>query len=313
MNIIFYHPTFDNAYWLSHLQHHLPEANIRIWQPGDSDPADYALVWHPPVEMLAGRESLKAIFALGAGVDSILGRLKTHPDLLPRNVPLYRLEDTGMARQMQEYAVSQVLHWFRRFDDYQLQKQQAQWQPLDDYQPDQFTIGIMGAGVLGNNVAQSLQAWGFPVRCWSRSRKSWPGVESFAGPDELGAFLHGTRVLINLLPSTPETENIINRTLLEQLADDAYLLNLARGVHVVDEDLLAALESGKLKGAMLDVFRREPLPPESDLWRHPRVAITPHIAAVTRPLEAIAFIAKTIGALEQGEATTGQVDLTRGY
>ena len=313
MNIIFYHPTFDNAYWLSHLQHHLPEANIRIWQPGDSDPADYALVWHPPVEMLAGRESLKAIFALGAGVDSILGRMKTHPDLLPRNVPLYRLEDTGMARQMQEYAVSQVLHWFRRFDDYQLQKQQAQWQPLDDYQPEQFTIGIMGAGVLGNNVAQSLQAWGFPVRCWSRSRKSWPGVESFAGPDELGAFLHGPRVLINLLPSTPETENIINRALLEQLADDAYLLNLARGVHVVDEDLLAALESGKLKGAMLDVFRREPLPPESDLWRHPRVAITPHIAAVTRPLEAIAFIAKTIGAQEKGEATTGQVDLTRGY
>lgn len=313
MNIIFYHPTFDNAYWLSHLQHHLPEANIRIWHPGDSDPADYALVWHPPVEMLAGRESLKAIFALGAGVDSILSRLKTHPDLLPRNVPLYRLEDTGMARQMQEYAVSQVLHWFRRFDDYHLQKQQAQWQPLDDYQPDQFTIGIMGAGVLGHNVAQSLQAWGFPVRCWSRSRKSWPCVESFAGPDELPAFLHGTRVLINLLPSTPETENIINRTLLEQLADDAYLLNLARGVHVVDEDLLAALESGKLKGAMLDVFRREPLPPESDLWRHPRVAITPHIAAVTRPLEAIAFIAKTIGALERGEATTGQVDLTRGY
>ncbi|WP_426445129.1 glyoxylate/hydroxypyruvate reductase GhrA [Siccibacter colletis] len=313
MNIIFYHPTFDNAYWLSHLQHHLPEANIRLWQPGDSDPADYALVWHPPVEMLAGRESLKAIFALGAGVDSILSRLKTHPDLLPRNVPLYRLEDTGMARQMQEYAVSQVLHWFRRFDDYQLQKQQAQWQPLDDYQPEQFTIGIMGAGVLGHNVAQSLQAWGFPVRCWSRSRKSWPGVESFAGPDELGAFLHGTRVLINLLPSTPETENIINRALLEQLADDAYLLNLARGVHVVDEDLLAVLASGTLKGAMLDVFRREPLPPESDLWRHPRVAITPHIAAVTRPLEAIAFIAKTIGALERGEATTGQVDLTRGY
>jgi len=313
MNIIFYHPTFDNAYWLSHLQHHLPEANIRIWQPGDSDPADYALVWHPPVEMLAGRESLKAIFALGAGVDSILSRLKTHPDLLPRNVPLYRLEDTGMARQMQEYAVSQVLHWFRRFDDYQLQKQQAQWQPLDDYQPDQFTIGIMGAGVLGHNVAQSLQAWGFPVRCWSRSRKSWPGVESFAGPDELPAFLHGTRVLINLLPSTPETENIINRNLLEQLADDAYLLNLARGVHLVDEDLLAALESGTLKGAMLDVFRREPLPPESDLWRHPRVAITPHIAAVTRPLEAIAYIAKTIGALERNEPTTGQVDLTRGY
>ena len=313
MDIIFYHPTFDNAYWLTHLQQHLPEARVRVWQPGDNQPADYALVWHPPVEMLAGRQSLKAVFALGAGVDAILSRLKTHPDLLPQGVPLYRLEDTGMARQMQEYAVSQVLHWFRRFDDYQAQKQQAQWQPLDEYQPDQFTIGILGAGVLGSKVAESLRAWGFPVRCWSRSRKAWPEVQSFAGQQELDAFLHGTRVLINLLPNTPETENIINRALLDKLADGVYLLNLARGVHVVEQDLLDALNEGTLKAAMLDVFRQEPLPQESDLWRHPRVAITPHVAAVTRPLEAIRYIAETINALERGEATRGQVDLARGY
>ncbi|WP_312274937.1 glyoxylate/hydroxypyruvate reductase GhrA [Pseudescherichia sp.] len=312
MDIIFYHPSFDTQFWLDKLAQTLPHARVREWKPGDNEPVDYALVWHPPVEMLQGR-SLKAVFALGAGVDSILSQLNAHPDMLPESIPLFRLEDTGMALQMQEYAVSQVLHWFRRFDDYQAQKQQARWQALDEYQREDFTIGILGAGVLGAKVAESLQSWGFPLRCWSRSRKSWPGVKSFAGENELSDFLQGTRVLINLLPNTSETRGIINVSLLNQLADNAYLLNLARGVHVVEDDLLQALESGKLKGAMLDVFSKEPLPASSSLWAHPRVAMTPHIAAVTRPNEAIEYIARTITRLEQGEPVTGQVDRTRGY
>ena len=229
------------------------------------------------------------------------------------SIPLFRLEDTGMGRQMQEYAVSKVLHWFRRFDDYQALKLASRWQPLPEYRADEFTIGIMGAGVLGAKVAESLQPWGFPLRVWSRSRKSWPQVQSFAGQAELGGFLQGTRVLINLLPNTAETVGIINQTLLAQLPDESYLLNLARGVHVVEEDLLAALNNGKLKGAMLDVFSREPLPQESPLWAHPRVAMTPHVAAVTRPMEAIAYIAGTISRLERGESVSGQVDRQRGY
>ncbi|QGN37604.1 glyoxylate/hydroxypyruvate reductase GhrA [Klebsiella oxytoca] len=312
MDIIFYHPTFDTSFWISQLEKQLPGSRVREWKSGDDQPADYALVWHPPVEMLQGRE-LKAVFALGAGVDSILSKLREHPEMLPLSTPLFRLEDTGMGLQMQEYAVSQVLHWFRRFDDYQALKQEARWQPLDEYQREDFTIGIMGAGVLGAKVAESLQSWGFPLRSWSRSRKSWPQVTSFAGEKELSDFLRGTRVLINLLPNTAETVGIINQALLSQLPDNSYVLNLARGVHVVEDDLLAALDSGKLKGAMLDVFSREPLPKESPLWRHPRVAMTPHVAAVTRPLEAIAYIAKTIGQLERGETVSGQVDRLLGY
>lgn len=312
MEIIFYHPTFDTQYWIRELEKQLPGARVREWKAGDNQPADYALVWHPPVEMLQGR-ALKAVFALGAGVDSILSKLRDHPDMLPLSIPLFRLEDTGMGRQMQEYAVSQVLHWFRRFDDYQALKLASRWQPLPEYRADEFTIGIMGAGVLGAKVAQSLQPWGFPLRVWSRSRKSWPQVQSFAGQAELGGFLQGTRVLINLLPNTAETVGIINQTLLAQLPDESYLLNLARGVHVVEEDLLAALNNGKLKGAMLDVFSREPLPQESPLWAHPRVAMTPHVAAVTRPMEAIAYIAGTISRLERGESVSGQVDRQRGY
>ena len=312
MEIIFYHPTFDTQYWIRELEKQLPGARVREWKAGDNQPADYALVWHPPVEMLQGR-ALKAVFALGAGVDSILSKLRDHPDMLPLSIPLFRLEDTGMGRQMQEYAVSQVLHWFRRFDDYQALKLASRWQPLPEYRADEFTIGIMGAGVLGAKVAESLQPWGFPLRVWSRSRKSWPQVQSFAGQAELGGFLQGTRVLINLLPNTAETVGIINQTLLAQLPDESYLLNLARGVHVVEENLLAALNNGKLKGAMLDVLSREPLPQESPLWAHPRVAMTPHVAAVTRPMEAIAYIAGTISRLERGESVSGQVDRQRGY
>lgn len=312
MEIIFYYPTFDTQYWIRELEKQLPGARVREWKAGDNQPADYALVWHPPVEMLQGR-ALKAVFALGAGVDSILSKLRDHPDMLPLSIPLFRLEDTGMGRQMQEYAVSQVLHWFRRFDDYQALKLASRWQPLPEYRADEFTIGIMGAGVLGAKVAESLQPWGFPLRVWSRSRKSWPQVQSFAGQAELGGFLQGTRVLINLLPNTAETVGIINQTLLAQLPDESYLLNLARGVHVVEEELLAALNNGKLKGAMLDVFSREPLPQESPLWAHPRVAMTPHVAAVTRPIEAIAYIAGTISRLERGESVSGQVDRQRGY
>lgn len=312
MDILFYHPTFDTAYWIEALSAALPGARVREWKRGDNEHADYALVWHPPVEMLQGRK-LKAVFALGAGVDSILSKLKAHPEMLPEKIPLFRLEDTGMGQQMQEYAVSQVLHWFRRFDDYQAFKQQAHWEPLPDYRREDFTIGILGAGVLGSKVAEALAPWGFPLRCWSRSRKDYPGVESFAGTDELPAFLSGTRVLINLLPNTAETVGIINEALLNQLVDQSYLMNLARGVHLVEPDLLKALDSGKLKGAMLDVYSREPLPEESPLWRHPRVAMTPHVAAVTRPAEAVAYISHTIGEIEKGNPVTGQVDRQRGY
>lgn len=186
MDIIFYHPTFDTQWWIEALRKAIPQARVRAWKSGDNDPADYALVWHPPVEMLAGRD-LKAVFALGAGVDSILSKLKAHPEMLKPSVPLFRLEDTGMGEQMQEYAVSQVLHWFRRFDDYRIQQNSSHWQPLPEYHREDFTIGILGAGVLGSKVAQSLQTWRFPLRCWSRTRKSWSGVQSFAGRKN---FLH---------------------------------------------------------------------------------------------------------------------------
>ncbi|QHM75727.1 Glyoxylate/hydroxypyruvate reductase A [Mixta theicola] len=313
MDIIFYHPTFSAEKWRQGLQQRLPQARLRLWQPGDNQPADYALVRMAPPEMLRGRGELKAIFAIGAGVDDILGQLRRYPDMIDPAVPLFRLEDTGMGLQMQEYAVHTVLGWFRRFDDYRRQQQQAHWQPLPNYRREEFTIGILGAGVLGLGVAESLKGWGFPLRCWSRSPKQLDGIESFHGDEQLAAFLSGTQVLINLLPNTPQTVGIINRSLLNHLNDGAFVMNLARGAHVVEQDLLAALNDNKIKGAALDVFVNEPLPADHPFWHHPGVTITPHNAAVTLPDEAMNYIAGAIQQLEAGRQPEGRVDLTRGY
>ncbi|NIF21840.1 glyoxylate/hydroxypyruvate reductase GhrA [Candidatus Pantoea multigeneris] len=313
MNIIWYHPSMSAEVWLEGMRERLPGVSVRHWQPGDNGPADYALVRKPPNEMLAGRHDLRGVFALGAGVDEIMAQLRDNPDLLPDSVPVFRLEDTGMAIQMQEYAVCQVLNWFRRFDDYRQLQQESRWLELPEYRRETFTVGILGAGVLGQSVAQSLKPWGFPLRSWSRSKKQIDGVTSFAGQESLSDFLQGTQVLINLLPSTPQTVNIINASLLAQLPHGAFFLNLARGAHVVEDDLLAALESGQIKGAALDVFQVEPLALDHPFWRHPRVTVTPHNAAVTLPGESMDYYAHAITLLEAGEMPAGQVDRQRGY
>ncbi|MEN4143724.1 glyoxylate/hydroxypyruvate reductase GhrA [Serratia marcescens] len=313
MNIIYYHPLFNAQEWLAGIKQRLPQAEIREWQRGDERPADYALVWRPPHEMLANRRDLKAVFALGAGVDAILDQERKHPGTLPAGVPLLRLEDTGMAQQMQEYALSYALRYFRRFDEYQALQQRQEWQPLDPHSLDDFTIGILGAGVLGQSVARKLTEFGFRVRCWSRSAKQIDGVQSFAGEAQRAAFLDGVKLLINLLPNTPETVGILNRELFAQLSTGAYLINIARGAHLVEADLLAALEQGQLAAATLDVFARESLPQDHPFWRHPRVTITPHIAAITLPQQAMDQIAANIRALEAGHAPAGVVDRQRGY
>ncbi|MBP1129228.1 glyoxylate/hydroxypyruvate reductase A [Serratia sp. PL17] len=313
MDILFYHPFFNAQEWIAGISQRLPQVRVRAWQPGDDRPADYALVWRPPHEMLAHRGALKGVFALGAGVDAILDQERQHPGTLPAGVPLVRLEDTGMAQQMQEYALSYVLRYFRRFDEYQLLQQQQEWRPLDPHQQDHFTIGILGAGVLGKSVAQKLTAFGFNVRCWSRSPKQIDGVQSFAGTEQRAAFLDGVQLLINLLPNTPETAGILNQQLFAHLAPGAYLINLARGAHLVEDDLLQALEQGQLAAATLDVFVNEPLPQTHPFWRHPRVTITPHIAAITLPEVAMDQIAANILALEAGQVPAGLVDVERGY
>jgi glyoxylate/hydroxypyruvate reductase A len=294
--------------WRDALVHALPEGEVRPWEPGLAWRADYAAVWYPAAEVLAGQTGLKAIFNLGAGVEATLKRIA-----LPPGVPLIRLENAGMARQMVEYVTWAVLRYFRRLDVYAAQQSRVEWKLHRPLQHADFPVGVMGIGVLGAHVARALAALGFPVLGWSRSRKSVEGVRCFAGPAELDGVLAGSRALVCMLPLTPDTEGLLGRRTLWKLPAGSYVINVARGGLVVDDELLAALDAGHVAGATLDVFHEEPLPPAHRYWRHPNVFITPHASAITLLEDAAAQIAAKIRRLERGEPVSGVVDPGRGY
>ncbi|OAJ60378.1 glyoxylate/hydroxypyruvate reductase A [Paraburkholderia ginsengiterrae] len=313
MKILFYMPHSDAAAWLDDFARALPEAELREWRPGDTAPADFAVVWRPPREMLAGRDDLRAIFNLGAGVDAILALEHEHPGTLPRNAPLIRLEDTGMAPQMAEYVAHAVLRYLRRFDEYQTLQNERRWEVLEPHPRETFTVGVLGLGVLGAHVAQTVAALGVPVRGYSRGARQIDGIATFAGEAQFDAFLDGVKVLVNLLPHTPDTVDVLNTRTFAKLARGAYLINVARGGHLVETDLLDALASGQLTAATLDVFRNEPLPQDHPFWREPRITITPHISALTLREESVDQVALKIGALARGESVSGVVSRERGY
>jgi glyoxylate/hydroxypyruvate reductase A len=313
MKILFYMPHADAAAWLHDFARALPEADLREWQPGDTAPADFAVVWRPPHEMLAGRDDLRAIFNLGAGVDAILALEHERPGTLPRNARLIRLEDTGMGPQMAEYVTHAVLRYLRRFDEYQTLQNERRWHVLDPHPRDTFTVGVLGLGVLGAQVAQAVAAFGMPVRGYSRGARQIDGITTFAGAAQFDAFLDGVKVLVNLLPHTPDTRDVLNARTFSKLAHGAYLINVARGGHLVEADLLDALASGQLTAATLDVFREEPLPADHPFWQAPRITITPHVSALTLREESVEQVARKIEALMRGESVGGVVSLERGY
>ncbi|WP_432258950.1 2-hydroxyacid dehydrogenase [Cupriavidus sp. TMH.W2] len=299
--------------WIAGFAEALPEARCATWEDSRGEPADYAVVWRPPVEMLRGRSDLKAVFNLGAGVDGILRLRDEAPDALPAGVPIVRLDDAGMAAQMAEYVAHAVLRYFRKLDAYEAQQRAGNWKFLKPHRRADFTVGVMGVGTLGTHIARTLAGFGFPVRGWSRTARVIEGVSGFYGDAGQAPFLDGLRVLVNVLPLTPQTENILNAGLFARLARGAYVINVARGQHLVEEDLLAAVQSGQVGGATLDVFRTEPLPAEHPFWQEPRITITPHISALTLREDSITQIAGKIRALRAGQPIAGVVDVQRGY
>ncbi|TDQ41783.1 2-hydroxyacid dehydrogenase [Tepidicella xavieri] len=316
MNIVFCCTDTRPEPWLEGLQAALPEAQVTLWRPvpeplgvaTEAASADYAVVWAPPQAFIDSQPRLKALFNIGAGVDALL-RLR-----LPPGLPVVRLDDAGMAVQMAEYVCHAVIRHFRELDPYRQAQARHEWAFRKPQRREDFAVGVMGLGVLGTRVAQALRAFEFPVHGWSRSPKALEGVRTFHGEgDGLRRFLAASRVLVNLLPLTPQTRDILNRDTLSRLQPGGYLINVARGAHLVEEDLLALLDSGHLAGATLDVFRTEPLPPEHPFWAHPRITVTPHTAARTLRDESIAQIARKIRALEQGQPIAGVVDRARGY
>ncbi|MBC7681509.1 MAG: glyoxylate/hydroxypyruvate reductase A [Ferruginibacter sp.] len=310
MRIALYNPDGPTEFWIHGLHAVWPEAEVALWRPG-SVPADFAIAWAPPQAFFDEQPGLQAVFNLGAGVDALM-RLR-----IPPQTQVVRLEDAGMAVQMAEYVCHAVLRHFRGLGGYEANARVGLWRKHDAVLRSDFPVGVMGLGVLGTRVAQALQGFEFPVNAWSRQPKNHAealdGVRGFAGAAQLDSFLAASKVLVCLLPLTADTQNILNHRTLSRLQPGGYVINVARGAHLVDADLLALLDSGHLTGATLDVFHTEPLPSEHPFWDHPQITITPHISARTLEAESLAQIVAKLQALLQGQPVDGVVQRDRGY
>ena len=295
--------------WLEGFRQALPGVDIWEWQAskGQVKLADHAVVWSPPQAFIDEQTQLQNLFNIGAGVDALL-KLQ-----LPDKLNVVRLNDAGMSVQMAEYVCHAVIRYFREFEHYAQDAAAKRWSFRKPAVRSEFAVGILGAGVLGSKVAAALKQFEFPVNVWSRTAKELPGIQSFAGHEQLPAFLNASRVLVNLLPLTAETENILNRANLSQLQVGAFLINVARGKHLVEQDLLDLLHEGHMAGATLDVFRTEPLLQDHAFWQHPKINITPHTSARTLRDESIAQIASKIKAVYAGQPIEGRVSRERGY
>jgi glyoxylate/hydroxypyruvate reductase A len=302
-------PGLNAQSWLKHLRRQDPHLDLRVWpDAGPLDEVLFILSWKHPLGAMKPFPKLKCIASLGFGVDHIL----RDPDL-PAGVPVARLVDQGMVAAMSVYVLTAVLNHTRQFDRYRLDQARRKWKPRLPRHPRKLRVGLMGLGHLGSDAARTLRGMGFPVLGWSRSAKTLDGVTSFAGEEGLDEFLSHSDVLICLLPLTPATQGILNRRTLAKLPAGAYVINAARGEHLVEEDLLAALESGHVSGACLDVFLQEPLPESHPFWRHPQVTITPHVASLTYPKDVAPQIIENYHRVRMGQPPRHSVDLKRGY
>ncbi len=308
MAVLFCSPDDDPVAWRQALRAQIPGIDLRIWPDiGDPEEIEAALVWLPPPGLLAGLPQLRAVFSLGAGIDSLLAD-PTLPDL-----PLCRMVDPSMTAGMAELVLTLALTYHRRLDVYAAQQARRLWR-MELPQPASATrVGIMGLGELGGAAARLLARHGFTVRGWSRSPRQIDGVTAFAGPAELEAFLRGADILVCMLPLTPDTEGILDARTLALLPRGARLVNVARGRHLVEADLLAALDDGQLAHATLDVFRIEPLPAEHPFWAHPRIRVLPHTASYSQAEVAAEVVVENLRRLQGGRPLLYLVDRRRGY
>lgn len=284
----------------------LPEVAIEIW-PQLADPAavTFAVLWKQPAGVLAQLPNLKALQSYGAGIDSIV----TDPDLPA--LPLARVVDPALTESMLRYLAGIESYYRLRLDQFNRQQQQALWKPKSPRTLQ--TLCVLGLGELGAATARYFQAQGYQVTGWSRTVKDIPGIRCFAGADGLAPALQQADLVICLLPLTPATTQLLDQQVLALMKPGVILINVARGAIIDDQALLAALESGQVQAACLDVFRQEPLPATDPYWHHPAVTITPHISAVTRVESVVAQIAENYRRAEQGLPLLNQVDLQQGY
>jgi glyoxylate/hydroxypyruvate reductase A len=300
--------------WRDALTHAFAEADLKfdlqIWE-GKSIGARYAIVWLPPAELFATEPELRAVVNLGAGVDALLGR-----GVVPTSVPIIRLVDAGMAPKIAEYvcfAIARITRGLERFapPPHGLRDWNAS-RPRGDAP----VVGVLGLGAIGLPIVEAVMNFGYPVVGWSRSPRLERNIETFSGRAQFDAFLSRSEVLVNALPLTPQTENLLDRRAFAQMPRGAHVINVGRGGTIVDADLLAALDDGQLASATLDVFRVEPLPAEHPFWSHPKVTVTPHLSGPTPYGPAAEQIVAALTQLEHGVAAQdlpGYVDRGAGY
>lgn len=310
MTILYFSETDPDGLFEKELKASLPEMQVRTW-PDVGNPADidYAVTWGAPDEFYKGLDNLQAIFSLAAGVDHLLSK-----NSLPDGVPLIRLLDAGMGEKMAEYVLYGVLTAHRRFPYYNRCAKDAIWahESLSEHAED-FSVGILGLGTLGTIVAHRLLLNGYAVHGWSRSEKKVPDVQTWHGDQGLTDMAAVCDVLVCLLPLTEKTHGILNQTLFSQCKTGCYLINVARGGHLVDEDLLNAIGAKQLSGALLDVTSPEPLPPSHAFWSHQDITLTPHVSAPTQHQVSMSQIVENIQRHQNGESMTGIVNRDTGY
>ena len=308
MALLFHSPDEDADAWRAALLRFMPGLDLRIWpETGDRSEIDAALVWRAPPGLLASLPNLRLILSLGAGVDAMLAD-PTLPDL-----PLCRLVDPSLTRMMGEFVLTLVLKYHRQLDRFAQAQRERRWSFALPPQPGETSVGILGLGELGSHAARLLRDHGFAVRGWSRRRRTIEGVACFAGPEERAAFLAETSILVCLLPLTADTRGILDARLLAGLPHGARLINLGRGGHLVERDLLDALAAGTIAHASLDCFSAEPLPAEHPFWSHPRIDITPHVASFALPASAAEGVIDNLRRLRAGLPLRNLVDRSRGY
>ena len=310
LEILFYadQPEIVNA-WIEYLRDEGLDFTPVFRKPGQGPTgARVAVVWMPPAEIFDKETNLDVIFNVGAGVDAILAS-----GVLPDNVTLVRLEGTGMGAKMAEYVIHALAEVTRNLGQFREAQKQQSWAPTPHVYVEDWPVGILGLGVIGSQVAANIAALGYPVLGWSRRQRHFDGVESYAGTDGFHKFLSRSRVLVNVLPLTPETRHILNRDTFQQLLPGGHVINIGRGEHLNEDDLLACVNDGTLAGATLDVFQTEPLPQDHPFWAHPAINVTPHISGTTNARLGMRQIATKLRAWRAGTPFTGIVDRRAGY
>jgi len=305
LNILFASQKEKPEFWFPLLQKALPADRFFAWPEINGGDIDVAVVATHPQGSFANLSRLKLIQSLWMGVENIIG----DPEL-PRGVPVARLIDPGMVAAMGETVIAYVLDWHRHFYCYRSFQIQKTWKRRRQYLASDRTVGALGLGELGGSIAAKLRALDFNVAGWSRRPKQLEGVFCSTDLDEI---LSRSDAVVCLLPLTSQTKGILNKDRIQKIKKDGCIINVARGGHLVVPDLLAALESGHLAHAYLDVFDTEPLPADSPLWSHPRITLTPHIAALTDPRTSVGKIAENVERIRRGEKPLNKVDFAAGY